>query len=310
MTENFKIHPDKSRGQNFLTDKNVLQKIVAAAELKSSDTVVEIGAGAGVLTTELVKKAKRVITFEIDKKLIPILREKLKNFDNVEIRNENVLDFWQGARGRSLRGGPDGIGGDEAILSPIMRLLRFARNDRIADPSDNSKRIMSDIGFLNYKLVANIPYNITSAILEKFLSTEQPPELIVLLVQREVAERVCAKPGEMSILSVMTQYYGEPKIVARVPPSAFWPAPKVDSAILKIIVKKRWPAADEKKFWQIVKAGFSQRRKMLKNNLRVLNDEKKIAAAMRKAGIGEKARAQELGVEQWVDLAKKFDTHL
>lgn len=261
------IHPDKSRGQNFLIDKNVLTKIIEAGELKSSDTVLEIGAGTGVLTTELAKQVKKVISFEIDKKLIPVLQENLKDFNDVEIRNESAL--------------------------------------KATDISEN------------YKLIANIPYNITSAILEKFLSAEKPPELMILLVQKEVAERVCAKPrlrqcsggqaGEMSILSVMAQYYGEPKIIAKVPPSAFWPAPKVDSAILKIIIKKRFQATDEKKFWQIVKAGFSQRRKMLKNNLCVLGDENKIAEAMREAGIAEKARAQELAVEQWVNLAKKFD---
>ncbi|MBI5023239.1 MAG: ribosomal RNA small subunit methyltransferase A, partial [Candidatus Magasanikbacteria bacterium] len=251
------IHPDKSRGQNFLTDKNVLRKIVDAAELSPSDIVLEIGAGTGVLTSELAKLVKKVIAFEIDKKLIPVLQENLKNFDNVEICNESAL---------------------QANEMPA-----------------------------NYKLVANIPYNITSSILEKFLSAAKLPKLIVLLVQKEVAERVCARPGKMSVLSVMAQYYGAPKIIAKVSSSAFWPAPKVDSAILKIVIKKRWPAEDEKKFFQIVKIGFSQKRKMLKNNLSALADEKKIAAVMRTVGIAEKARAQELGVEQWVNLVKKFD---
>ncbi|HBV58127.1 MAG TPA: ribosomal RNA small subunit methyltransferase A [Candidatus Magasanikbacteria bacterium] len=254
------IHPDKSRGQNFLTDKNVLQKIIDAGELKKFDVVLEIGAGTGVLTVELAKRVKKVISFEIDKKLIPVLQENLKDFNNVEIRNADAVPAGEMPAG--------------------------------------------------CKLIANIPYNITSAILEKFLSAKQPPELIVLLVQKEVAERVCAKSGEMSILSVMAQYYGEPKIIARVPPSAFYPVPKVDSAILKIIIKKRWPAVDEKKFFQIVKAGFSQRRKMLKNNLRALADEKKIVAAMREAGIIEKARAQELGVSEWISLTGAFDTLL
>ncbi len=289
------IHPDKSRGQNFLKDKNILAKIIDAGELKSSDTVLEIGAGTGVLTAELAKQVKKVVSFEIDKKLIPVLQENLKDFDNVEIFNESILECHPRESGD--------LGKSGSLWIPACAG-------------------MTDAMLTKYKLIANIPYNITSAILEKFLSVERPPELIVLLVQKEVAERVCANPGEMSILSVMAQYYGEPKIIACVPPSAFWPVPKVDSAILKIVINRhpelvsgshemlKQVQHDAVRFFSIVKAGFSQRRKMLKNNLRALGDEKIIAAAMRKAGIGEKARAQELTVEQWVDLAKKFDTHL
>ncbi|MEK7189888.1 MAG: rRNA adenine dimethyltransferase family protein, partial [Patescibacteria group bacterium] len=125
---------------------------------------------------------------------------------------------------------------------------------------------------------------------------------IVLLVQKEVAERVCAKPGEMSILSVMAQYYGEPKIIARVPSSAFWPVPKVDSAILKIIVKKRCPVENEKKLFRIVKAGFSHRRKTLKNNLKSFKKEGEIVKILENAGLKDKVRAQELTISKWLEL--------
>ena len=257
-----KIHPDKSRGQNFLIDKNVLGKIVTAAELKPSDTIIEIGAGTGVLTAELAKQAKKVIAFEIDKKLIPILRENLKDFKNVEIVNEDILRVGATPCGR-----------------PPLR----------------------------YKIIANIPYNITSAVLEKFLSADckgevTSPLLMVLMVQREVAERICAPSGKMSLLSVMVQYYGQPEIVARVPASAFWPAPKVDSAILKINVGASLVGANH--FFQIVKAGFSHRRKMLKNNLvgAYCNTPLQIVDILTKAGLSPTVRAQELSVEDWKKL--------
>ncbi|MEK7508697.1 MAG: 16S rRNA (adenine(1518)-N(6)/adenine(1519)-N(6))-dimethyltransferase RsmA, partial [Patescibacteria group bacterium] len=186
LRQKYNITPDHSRGQNFLTDKNILKKIVTAADLQPKETVIEIGAGTGVLTEELAKKVGRVIAFEVDKKLAPLLKEKFINQKNVEIINEDILSYKLQVAG--------------------------------------------------YKLVANIPYNITSAILEKFLSAEHKPSLMVFLVQREVAERATAKAGEMSFLSVMVQYYGQPKAVARVPAGAFWPKPKVESAILKISV--------------------------------------------------------------------------
>lgn len=257
--------PDKSRGQNFLIDKNVLSKIVAAAELKPSDTVVEIGAGTGILTAELAKRAGQVAAFEVDKKLIPVLQKNLKDFYNIEIINNDIL--------KSLKSLKD------------------------------------------YKIVANIPYNITSAVLEKFLSAQNKPTLMVLLVQREVAERVCAKPGEMSILSVTVQYYGEPEIVAVVPPVAFWPRPKVESAILKINVgaNGRSPVSiNEKFFFQAIKAGFSRRRKMLKNALKSLNSlsiklsEKEIVEILAKTGLSPSVRAQELSIREWVKLASCF----
>ncbi len=285
-----KVFPDKSRGQNFLVDKNILQKIIAAAELKPSDTIIEIGAGQGILTAELAKHAKRVIAFEIDKKLISLLKEKFESFENVEIIEGDILK--------------------------------------------NIKILNIKYSIFNYKVVANIPYNITSAVLEKFLSAENKPSLLVLMVQREVAERICAcphryakrcgraKPGEMSLLSVMVQYYGQPEIVARVPATAFWPTPKVESAILKIKIRdKEIKEIDfEKKFFQIVKAGFSHRRKMLKNNLvgarfiapKTINCCRgegainctpiRVEMILSSLGLSPKVRAEELSIEEWKNI--------
>jgi 16S rRNA (adenine1518-N6/adenine1519-N6)-dimethyltransferase len=294
-----KITPNKSFGQNFLTDKNFLTKIVSAGDLKPEDTVLEIGAGTGVLTVELAKRVKRVIAYEIDKKLIRVLQENLAEYKNVEIVNADILDT----------------------------------RHQIPDTK--------------YKLIANIPYNITSKILEKFLSArpqrctcasgraQNKPSLIVLLVQKEVAERICACPqrqqaglhggrvksGHQSVLSVSVQFYGQPSIVAKVPASAFWPAPRVDSAILKIVVNQCHSGLDpesrcvdsrlrgndntEQNFFHLVKAGFANKRKMLKNNLKEYGEER-VKTALIELGLDEKIRAEDLNVEQWIKLLKKL----
>jgi len=258
---NKQIRPDKSRGQNFLIDKNVLHKIAEAAELKDNDFVIEIGTGTGILTKELAAKVKNVVTFEIDERYLPELAITLGEFKNVEIRNESIL------------------------------------TTKYVVPNEE------------YKLVANVPYYITSAILEKFYSLDNKPIILVVLVQKEVADRVCAKPGDMSLLSAILQYYGTPEIVTIVPPSAFWPKPKVDSAVLRIRLKdvsKNINKEAEKNFLRTVKAGFNQKRKMLKNNLKSLlpaNVLDKIFTDLQfKIGI----RAEDLTVESWIKLAEKI----
>lgn len=256
LRNKYNIIPDHSRGQNFLTDKNILKKILAAAELQSKETVIEIGAGTGALTEELAARAGRVIAFEIDKKLAPLLKEKFKDFKNVEIVEGDILKY------------------------PISNILTSP-----------------------FKVVANIPYNITSAILEKFLSAEHKPSLMALLVQREVAERVCALPGEMSFLSAMVQYYGQPKMAARVPAGAFWPKPKVESAILKISdINTAVDRGFEADFFRLVKLGFSSRRKMLRVNLKNQVEVAELAEILLSLGLPPTARAQELNVKNWLAL--------
>lgn len=303
MRKIHKIYPDKSLGQNFLIDKNVLAKIIAAAELKPSDKVIEIGAGTGVLTRELAKRVKKVAAFEIDKRLIPCLRDNVREFKNVQIVEEDILSYNLEPISCNLKNKTAGHGQQQVMGYRLQ-----------------------DIGF---KIVANLPYNITSAVLEKFLSPPirgsqrgsffRPPSLMVLLVQREVAERICARPGEISVLSVMVQYYGKPEIIAVVPSSAFCPQPKVESAILRIKdIKEIKDIKDiefERLFFQIVKAGFSRRRKMLKNNLKALKTLKlkfvkkqcDIVEILKYVGLSSTVRAQELRVEEWVKLAKELE---
>lgn len=248
---------DKSYGQHFLVDKNILQQIVNGGDITPADFILEIGAGEGILTTELAKAAKNVLSLEIDQRLFKILAEKFSAFNNVEIKNEDVLKL---------------------------------------DPQVLPK---------GYKIISNIPYNISSKILEKFLTTQNQPALIVLLVQKELAQRVCAKKGDRSFLSVLVQYFGEPEILKIVSRFSFSPPPQVESAILKISnIKRRLKEREEKNFFKLVKIGFSQKRKMLKKNLKSFLDEKTITQCLTEAGIDLNSRAEEVEVEQWLILAK------
>lgn len=161
----------------------------------------------------------------------------------------------------------------------------------------------------NYKIVANLPYNITSVFLRKFLSAKSQPHSFVLMLQKEVAERIAARPGKMSLLAVSVQFYADAEIVMKVGREKFWPAPEVDSAVIKITTRKNIDKnIDEKSFFRLVKFGFSSKRKMLKNNLasglHLSQDE--VVEKIKKAGFGEKVRAQELSVNDWVGLLKEF----
>ena len=296
----YKIKPARSKGQNFLIQAEIYDDIIAAADLKPDDVILEVGPGLGFLTaklalrlrssrldfgelsrTELGTKAGqagktgRVIAVELDDKLAETLKTGLiaKEIKNVEVVNENILDF-------SIK----------YLVSSIMG------NEK------NTK----------YKIVANLPYNITSIFLRKFLEMENKPELMVLMLQKEVAERICAKTGKMSLLAVSVQLYAKPEIIRMVGKENFWPEPEVGSAIIKLIVNPPNPlfqgGINEKDFFRLVKFGFSAKRKMLKNNLAAgfkisqLEAENKIV----QAGFNSKIRAQELSVDDWFKLLSKF----
>jgi len=265
ILESRNLKPSKGLGQNFLINERVLEKIVKSAEIKPTDTILEIGPGTGVLTKELAKRAGKVIAIEKDKKIIELLKENLKNFKNVEI-----------------------IQGDILKINPAGYSLPAA----------------------NYKIVANLPYYITSPVIRKFLEVENQPELMVLMVQKEVGRRICASPPDMSILAVSVQFYGKPEIISYVSKNSFWPKPKVDSAIIKIT--PGIPAdskTDADLFFKIVKAGFSQPRKQLLNNFsKILKIEKiKTAGWLSQNKISEKQRAETLSLQDWLDLTKSFN---
>lgn len=252
ILKRYNIRPSKKLGQNFLTDRGILRKIIDAAELHPNDITLEIGPGLGILTIELAKRAKKVIAIEKDEQICKALEKILKDYKNVEIINNDIL---------------------------------------------NTK---CEIQNTRYKLVANLPYYITSPVIRKFLEAKNKPELMILMVQKEVGQRICAIPPKMSLLSVAVQFYAKPEIISYVSKKSFWPVPKVDSAIIKI-KPQPIPKINTKKFFNLVKKGFSSKRKMLKNNLKI---EESI---LKDLGLNPKARAENLSIQDWLKLFHKLD---
>ena len=251
--------PKKSLGQNFLKSGKIAQEIVEAGEVGPEDIVLEVGPGKGILTEELLKKAKKVVAVEKDEQLAEFLKEKFAT----EINNGKLEIIF-----------------GDILQSQISNL--------------KSKKF-------KYKIIANIPYYITSRFLRTFLESDNQPSLMVLMVQKEVAERIVGRNklarrrGGESLLSISVKAYGRPEIIRKVPAGYFSPAPKVDSAVLKIsgISKEFFQDISEKKFFEIAKKGFSQKRKMLINNLKAQKDD------FMACNIDEKARAENLSLEQW-----------
>lgn len=261
-----KITPKKSLGQNFLHSEAIIKDIVRAGNLSKKDTVLEVGPGKGILTAELLKTAGKVISVEKDDRLIPFLEEQFK---------------------KEISEGKFTLVHDD-ILS--------------VDPSDYGLQTT------NYKLVANIPYYITGQIFRKFLSGENNPSSIVLLVQKEVAERIITRDSKESILSLSVKAYGEPTYVRTVSAGNFFPKPNVDSAVLAIkhISKKFFNGFSEDLFFKIIKTGFGQKRKMLLGNLKKEFEKEVLEKAFVKCEIDEKARAEDLPIEKWGELAKEL----
>lgn len=274
ICQTYDIYPARQRGQNFLINSEVIKKIIKAADLQKDDIVLEVGPGLGILTEELVRQAKKVISVELDKKLFNFLKAKFAGIKNLELINDDILNL----------------------------------------KSDTYKLIPK-----TYKIVANLPYNITSHFLKKFLTAKNRPTEMTLLVQKEVAQRIFAPAGQMSLLSVSVQFYGQPKIIEIVGKENFWPKPEVDSAILKVAeilsqkaVDKYLGEISERFFWQIVKIGYAARRKQLKNNLAagLPLPAKELEKLLKKANFDSKTRAQNLAVKDWLTLAKKINFYL
>jgi len=274
-----KIRFLKHLGQNFLIDKNVVRKIIKTAELKSTDIVLEIGPGPGVLTKEIAKYVKGVIAVEKDPRMIEILKENLKEFKNIKIIQGDILKF----------------------------------NFQFSIP--NFQSISNDSIFKNYKIVANLPFYITAPAIRKFLESENPPKTMVLIIQKEMAQRICAKPPKMNLLAVSVQFYAKPKIISYVPKKSFKPKPKVDAAIIKIAPQnKNRGRASADAFFRIVRAGFSHPRKQLVNNLLALNlpnglklNKKELSALLLKHGIKTSQRAETLTIDDWLKLSKMLN---
>jgi 16S rRNA (adenine1518-N6/adenine1519-N6)-dimethyltransferase len=255
-----RMRANKSFGQNFLVDRPTLMGIVEAAEIDASDAVLELGAGTGVLTRELAKRARRVVAVELERDMLTLLAETTSDYANVEL---------------------------------------LARNLLYLDPAEV-------FGQTPYKLVANLPYYITAPTFRHFLESANPPQLLVVMVQYEVAQRIVAGPGNLSLLGVSIQFYGQPKIIARVPADSFYPAPKVDSAILRVEVNPQAPLTLEEResFFRVVQAGFSARRKQLHNSLThgLHRKNEDIRFWLAAANIDATRRAETLSIEEWLQL--------
>jgi len=257
----------KGLGQNFLTDKTVLEKIAEAAG--GSDGVLEIGPGFGVLTKELAENFKKVVTIEIDNRLIEVLDYTLSEYDNVEIINEDVL---------------------KCDLDKIIE-EKFGEKISIA---------------------ANLPYYITTPIITSIIERKLNISSLVVMIQKEVAERICAEPGTKNYgaISVLCGYYTEPEIIVTVGANKFVPPPKVDSAVVKMKMRAtpRVSVSDEKLFFRVVKAAFSQRRKTLLNCLASAFPYGKdnISERMLKAGIEPSRRGETLSIEEFARLSEEL----
>lgn len=261
----------KSFGQNFLTDTNILQKIVDTAEIDKNVNVIEIGPGIGALTEFLAENAAEVMAFEIDDRLVPILADTLRDFDNVTVVNQDILK-----------------------VDLAQYIAEFKNPD------------------LPVKVVANLPYYITTPILMHLIESGIPFSEFVVMMQREVADRISAQPNTKSYgsLSIAVQYYMTAKIAFIVPRTVFVPAPNVDSAILKM-VRRNQPAVevqDEKFFFKISKASFVHRRKTLWNNLtsyfgKSEETKGKLTAALERAELSPSVRGEALSLEEFARLA-------
>jgi 16S rRNA (adenine1518-N6/adenine1519-N6)-dimethyltransferase len=256
------ISLNKGLGQHLLTSRKALNAVVGAADLTPDDRVLEVGAGPGVLTRELAQRARRVVAVELDRAILPVLRETTADLPNVEIIPRNLLEVE-----------PEEVFG--------------------AEP---------------YKLVANLPYYITSLILRHLLESANPPRVLVVMVQREVAERLVAGPGEMSLLALSVQIYGTPRIVTYVPATAFFPPPQVDSAVVRVDLHPA-PLLDDattEQFFALIHAGFAEKRKQLHNTLSRHLDvsHETISRWLAEGEIDPMRRAQTLSLEEWLRLAR------
>ncbi len=272
LLHRFDLRARKGLGQHFLVDEEVLRLIVSTAELAPTDVVLEIGPGLGVLTRELARQAGWVLAVELDSKLAAILSKSLASCNNVAVVNEDILQIDPEALLREQQTG----------FPPMMN-----------SPS-------------RYKVVANLPYYITSHVLRHFLEASLKPQVMVVMVQKEVAEAIVAEPGGMSVLSISVQFYGRPRVVSYVPAQCFYPVPKVDSAILRVDLYPE-PAVDvvdEKTFFALVRAGFTASRKQIANSLaQGLGVSKaEVLSLLGKAHIPPQRRAETLTLDEWAEL--------
>jgi 16S rRNA (adenine1518-N6/adenine1519-N6)-dimethyltransferase len=274
-------------GQNFLVDQQIAKNIIKSANLSPLDNVLEIGPGKGILTKYLAQAAGKVLAVEIDKKLadalsVAIARSKATKLSRPMPEKTGMPCCTRNDKVKIIKG-------------DILKI--------------NLPQLIEENHFQNYKVVANLPYYITAKTIRLLLETKYPPCVMILMVQKEVGERIVAREGKESLLSISVKFYAEPEILFFVPREKFSPVPEVDSVVIRIKRKEKIPPVETKKFFQIVRAGFSARRKTLANNLAssFRLPKKYIFETLQKSGLETKARAERLRVEDWMKLYSNFE---
>ncbi len=266
------LRPRKKWGQNFLTDARILESIADAAAVERGDVILEIGPGLGHLTRVLARRAGRVVAVEVDRELAAKLSVDFADTPGVSIICGDILE------------------------SEPIEFLGAGRDPALAASP--------------FKVVANLPYYITSAILRHLLEAAHKPHIVVIMVQREVAQRMAAQPPEMSLLAVSVQFFARVRIVRTIAAGAFYPRPKVDSAVVRLDVFDPPPLAaqDSARFFEIVRAGFGERRKQLRNSLArgLALDPDAAAHALARAQIDPARRAETLTLDEWRGLHREL----
>jgi len=272
LLHQLKFRAKKRLGQHFLINEDVVECILASAELSKDDTVIEVGPGLGILTRRIAKIVSDVIAVELDSKLVNLLTEYTTDFPNIRI-----------------------VHGDILKITP-KKLLRYRlKPDEFPD---------------SYKVVANLPYYITNPILYHFLTSPEKPSLMVLMVQKEVGEAMVATPGKMSFLSVSTQLYSKPQIIMHVPAKDFYPIPKVDSIVLRLDIYRTSfiDICNVEEFFYMVHCGFRAPRKQIHNSLALALEipPDQIKMLLKKASIEPKRRPETLSLQEWKQLYRVF----
>ena len=275
VLQKYNFNFQKKFGQNFLIDTRVLEEIIDAAQITKDDFVLEIGPGIGTMTQYLCEAAREVVAVEIDTNLIPILKDTLSAYNNVEVFNQDILKV------------------------DIASLARERNNDR------------------PIKVVANLPYYITTPIIMGLFESHVPIDSITIMVQKEVADRMQERPGskEYGALSLAVQYYAKPEIVVNVPPSCFMPQPKVGSTVIRLTRHEQPPVQvdNEKLMFQVIRASFNQRRKTLANGLNNFGsfglNKEEIQSCIEELGVPVNIRGEALSLEQFAELSNIIYAH-
>lgn len=289
LLKKYHINASKSLGQNFLIDNEVIDTIISSAQVNNNDLVIEIGPGLGTLTSRLLEKAGKVIAIELDSRMVNILQDRFQFYDNFELLNEDVLKV-------------------------DLKQLIYQEQQNLEQNSSQETQISENISTktqksYTVKIVANLPYYITTPIIMKLLEDKLPVESITVMVQKEVADRLTAIPGEKNTgaITYCVFYYCEPQEVLLVPNSCFIPAPEVNSEVIKLSIRKKVSVElkNEELFFKIIKASFMQRRKTLLNGLtnNGIASKEIIKKMLIDLGLNENTRGESLSIEQFAKIS-------